>query len=170
MELADPGIELGREGGHPRMLERAGGDDHLARLVTTIAGGGNERAAVAIGGFQPLDADARVDREPEAAGVCLEVVGHLAAGRERTLRERERHAGKRGVARRRVQLQCIVATSPDVPHAGVGLDDPVVDALPLQVVAGGQPGLAGSDDEDVGADRGRLAVAVIGRSSLVAAR
>ena len=50
MELPDPGIELGREGGHPRTLERAGGDDDLARLVATIAGGGNERAAVAIGG------------------------------------------------------------------------------------------------------------------------
>ena len=43
MELPDPWIELGRERGHPRTLERAGGDDDLARLVATIAGGGNER-------------------------------------------------------------------------------------------------------------------------------
>ena len=143
----------------------------LARLVATVTGDRDERAAIAIGGFQPLDPDARVDREPEAAGVRLEVVGHLAAGRELALRERKRHAGQRGVARRRVQLQRVVATSPDIADPGVGFDDPRVDALPLQVVAGGKAGLTGADDEDVGSEWSGLAwrSSVGPRSSLFAA-
>ena len=75
-------------------------------------------------------------------------------------------SGKGVVARRRVQLQRVVAASPDVADPGVGLDDPRVDPEPLQVVAGGEAGLAGADDEESVRIVVGLAVAVIGRSSL----
>ena len=134
MELPDRGVELGREGGHPRALERACGHDDLARLVATVTGGRDERLAFVSWRLQSIDPDAGVDREAEVAGVQLEVVAHLVAGRERALRERKWHAGQRVVARRRVQLQRVVAASPDVPDAVVGLDDPRGDA---RAAAGG---------------------------------
>ena len=65
------------------------------------------------------------------------------------------------------------STSPDVSHAGVGLDDPE-SIPPLQVVAGGKAGLAPPDDEDVGMDRGRVGCgghrSVLARRSFVGRR
>ena len=56
------GSSSAAKAGTLRALERAGGDDHLARLVAAVAGDRDERLAIRGGLLQPLDPDAGVDR------------------------------------------------------------------------------------------------------------
>ena len=127
-------------------LEGATRDDHLAGLERGVAG---------------LDAEAFTwlperahsgggpDRKVEVARVALQVVAHLpprwAAGGD----PRKRQAAQRVVSCRRVQDQRVVAIAPHIADARGRLEDHEVEPLLLEVVAGGEAGLAGPDDDDI---------------------
>ena len=97
-----------------------------------------------------------LDRQVEASGVLLEVVGHLGTAREVEARGRERHPGQTVDDGRAVQPEGGPAATPLVADPVVGVDDEERDPAVGQLVPGRQAGLPGTDDEDLD-PAGRLA-------------
>ena len=98
-------------------------------------------------GLETLDAGAHPDREVGVQRVALEVVGHLLLAGERPGRRGERHPGQAVVLGGAVELQGVPLVAPVVADALVAVDDEEGAAEPLEVVSGGEAGLAGADDQ-----------------------
>ena len=145
VQLADGGVQLQREVGDVRRTtEGAGRHHHVLRQQGV---GADPQRIPTVRGFQPVDVDPGPDRQGEPVGVVGKVVGDLVLGRERPARSGEGQARQSVVAGRRVETQGVPVRPPVVAHPQVGVQDDEGSAPPLQVVAGGQAGLTGADDD-----------------------
>jgi hypothetical protein len=150
MDLGDPPIELRGEGRNPRPLERPGGDDHLAGVVGHLADLADlDDIAVREPASEGGGAAAWLDRQTEMIGVCLQVIGHLAARREPGADVGERQAWQGIVLGRRIEQERVVAVAPHIAHSVVRLENHEFAVLAREVVAGGEARLSGSDDDCV---------------------
>ena len=156
VQLQDRRVEVPGEGGDVRApAEAARGDDHV------VAGDGvltQARGEAAAGPrLETLDARAHPHRQVGVQRIALEVVGHLLLAGERPGRSRERHPGQAVVLGGAVELQGVPLVAPVVADALVAVDDEEGAAEPLEVVSGGEAGLAGADDQCLGVLGGHAA-------------
>src|SRR5258706_536899 len=122
VQLDDGGVEAGRHGGGPPGLAGAGRDDDVRRLQRRSAEA--DDVAVAAPG-QAVDAAPEAHRQPEAAGIGLQVVGHVVLARERASPRREGKAGEAVVAGRGEEPERVPPGPPGVADPGPGLEDHV---------------------------------------------
>ena len=134
-----------KSGNHGFLVGRHG-DDHLRRLEAPLARLGDEDA-IPLG--KAVNAHPGPYRKREAGRIRFEVVGHLVLGRERFGRRREGHAVEGIVLSRREETERVPAATPHIADPRVGVEDDEGQPLPLQMIAGGQARVAGSDDDDV---------------------
>jgi hypothetical protein len=139
-------VQIVGEGRQARLLIACRCDNHAVRLIDAVRG---FQAEAAVRLVQPPDRLVHLHRQVELRGICFEVVRHLVLGREGVLVRREAIAVERVELRRGEEAQRVPAVAPDVANAGRTLKDDMVDASPLEVVANGQPRLAGADHHDV---------------------
>ena len=142
MQLDDARIELRGEGGRPRALEVGHRHHHLLGLDGSGAGVTTKRAPFLK---RRSNGHARADRQREARGVGLKIVGHLVLGGEAVRRRGERHADQAVEAGRGEQAQRIPALPPGVSDPRVGVQDHEAQPVPGQVVAHREAGLTGAD-------------------------
>ena len=154
VQLQDRRVELAREVGDVRSAAEGAGGDH--DVVAGVGPPGRIRRGdgeAAVGSRRRgLDADAEPHRQAVVGGVLLEVVGDLVLAREGPAGRGERQARQAVVLGGGVEPEGVPLPAPLVADARAAVEDDERAAAPLQVVAGGQAGLAGADDDglDVG--------------------
>ena len=149
VELADGRIELAGERRDARLVVGAGRDDDLIGLEPAIPDADDIAASAVVGARKFVDAMSGPDRDLEGGRVCLEVVGDGVLRRERVPRRRKRQTRQSVEVGRREDPQRVPAVPPRVADPVTGVEDHEAKAAPRQVVAGGQAGLAATDDDDV---------------------
>ena len=151
MQLDDARIELRGEGRHPRDLVARHRHHHVLGPEPPVAGRNHEPVPVPR---QPVDPDAGTNRQFEARGVGLEVVGHLVLGGERLGRGGEGHPRQPAEASGGEQAKRVPALAPGVADPLVRVEDHEADTTLRQVVPDREAGLAAADDN--GLDTFRL--------------
>ena len=149
VQLEDPGVELARERGDQRRAAEGAGGDH--DVVAGVGPPGRIRRgdgeATVRSRRQVRDADAEPHRQAVVGGVLLEVVGDVVLAREGPAGRGERQARQAVVLGGGVEPEGVVLAAPLVADARAAVEDDERAAASLQVVAGGQAGLAGADDD-----------------------
>jgi hypothetical protein len=147
VQLHHARVQACGEGGDVRELERAGGDHDLPGAQRAGRGAGGEGAVgVAV---QPGHRGAQPHRQGEVPGVGGEVVGDVVLGGMGVGRGGERQARQRVVPGGTEQPQGVPAVPPRGADLRAGVDDEEAGAAGGEVVAEGESGLAGADDEHV---------------------
>lgn len=146
VELSDPGIQEACEGRDLwRVPERAGGDHHVLALDPLPVEGRDESAPVVSG--QMLNSGPQPDGQVEGDRVELDVVRHLVLGREAPRVTRERQSIEAVELGRREEGEAVVVAPPAIADPLTAVDDEELPPQVLEVVASGQAGLAGADDQ-----------------------
>src|SRR6266545_5725765 len=143
VEQHDRGVELEGEWGEfwdPLCPRR-----HHDTVGFEPALAGDDHVSVALSG-EPVDADARLDRQVELGRVGLEVVGHLVLRGERPAGRREPPARQAVVLGRGEQAEGIPPVSPGVADPLAGIEDHERKPSLRQVVAGSESRLPTADD------------------------
>jgi hypothetical protein len=144
VDLRDAGVEVAGELRDVRAPEHPGRDYDVLGQEAGLTGT-DDVLAVLPGEAGDVDTAANGQVVPRRIG--LEIVGHLARGWVRRARGREGHSRQPIAARRRVQPQRVPAAAPAVADALSAVEDDELPALPLEGVAGGEAGLAATDDD-----------------------
>ena len=152
MELHDGGVEASRELRYARAIEGTSRDDHLTGDIPPLSGVDEIATFRTRQRLDAVDVRAADDRKLERLRVRLEVVAHLSPSRVVEARCRKPAAGQAIGDGGAVQAERVPVLAPVVPDPSVGIEDHEGQTPPLQVVAGGQAGLAGADDDCVDRD------------------
>ena len=145
VKLPDRRVEPVGEGRHPRGAAEGPGRDHdVVRLDPDAAGGHGIPVPAPL---QPLHPRAEPHRQVEGRGIRLEVVGELVLGRVRPARCPVGEPGEAVRPGRGEQAEGVPLVPPPVADAGLAVEDDERPTGPLEVVPGGEAGLAGSDDD-----------------------
>ena len=146
VQLSDAGVQLSGERRNDREVVSPGGQHHVAGPPAARSGHDQQVRAVSAHG---LDPHAQLHGQFDLLGVAGQVVGDgvlagvlVAPGRE----GQPRQVGEAGWGE---QPQRVPAVSPAAPDSRGGVQDDEVFVALGEVVAGGQAGLAGTDDHCV---------------------
>ena len=132
VQLHDVGPELASERGYARLLIAGRRDHHLVGLICA-SGRFHVKATVHLA--ETVDAGARANRQVHVGGIALEVLRHLVLGRKCVFVGREAVAVEAVELRGSEKPERIPPLSPDIADAGGGLQNHMVDAFPLEVMA-----------------------------------
>ena len=97
--------------------------------------------------LEPVDPGLQPYRQVHLDGIGLEIVGDVVLAGERPWVAGEREARKPVVLRGREQPQRVPVAAPVVADPLVAVEDEELSVELLEVVAGGEAGLAGPDDQ-----------------------
>ncbi len=152
VRLEDLGRELPGERGRARLVERAGGDDHLVghnRPPVSL----DPEGAVLVA--QRRDGGVESDRKFEPRRVLVEVAGHFVACRIAVGVPGKGESGKGIVAPGGKEDEGVPTAPPRRADGAGGFEDHEMAALAGKEVADRQAGLPGADHDDVETGRRR---------------